>query len=552
MGTQIKKDRQATLRQVLLMTASVAMIITGMGARCPNGGGKASFQNTKFNTSTTVVFTRSWQDPMIVDYGAVDFTSADINLDQNVEYSAGVASPFSMASFFDIDDGFNMFFTRAISTVYPTSVKIFGFNQSDITSGTWVTGYSQFTDLTSSATDYEAMKPLIAKDADGNVMLAYMFRDDIGVPGFQLPHAVYKSAYSSWGVPVNITGGVAATSDNVESFAIDADYYGNFTVVWRENSHAYYNQYRPGLGWRYSSASVPVTWNHTADNTFVLALGMDVAFDESSGDGYGAYVSSQGGNHIEVARWHGDTVANWDTAVAGDFANISVAPATLFGYPKLVVTTSGKAAVLFYADDNGASAMLYASVLTSASAHTWSAAARIDTLAGSSDTTDMVTYNSGGGALVTPPEVAQNGEYAAVGFVREDDSGVSRFYVLSFNASTGAWTSLGAADLGSYSVNYGSLAIASDGTVIVAYSGTAVDGLEHVYGNVYSSGVWQGATQLDSSTDLGPIAITARSVSLPRVEIDSSGNAVVTYTMLNALTGTMTTQARRVVVVTYR
>lgn len=551
------------------MMASAALIVVGMGSSCPGTGSKANFDNPiLYNLKTSVPFNHYWNAPMFFDLGAVDLSSSAIDLNNNIYTDNTQKSFYPMSIFHDADSQFYSVFTRAASSANPTSVYPYATQLPSITAATWVSSNGDFTALDTTATDTE--RSLTTVDAQGNITTVN-FASTVAEPHYA-PRATRHSFDSgAWTTPVDISSngaiGVGVTGDALESAAIGSDANGDAVVAWAQPDtqpnvggtfHLYFNEFRPNIGWRFpnvGAATAFTTWE-SGVTTAVFDRGVDLGFD-AYGNGYGAYVGTVAGStQIVTARWRSDLVQHFSTT-AGDFKLASSgASSTPWGYPKLVVLPNGSATVFWYGGYNsGVGAELWyatTSANSSGSSGSFSAPVRLDSIPNSDSFNPVYMQEPSQTNPVTavgtvyPPAVAVDGSQGVVAYIKIDSSTRRRIWV---HNNAGTWTYIGHPDsAGSTDVTYVDVAINQEGTIAVVYSAVDLaDSREHVYGNVYKNGSWQGVTQLDVSTQLQ--AGVAYTQSYPKVSIDEDGNAVCVYSMSDNL---FTPSARRAVANIYR
>jgi hypothetical protein len=555
------------VRLSIFLIAATALILFGMGSACPGTGSSGSFSNPRLLTAISTHSAKSWRYPaMIVDVGAADITSANLQHDQNaIGTWAGwpideTSLVYPMATFHDALGNFFLAFDRLNDPVAAsaTADNMFVLGQSDITSASWVSGLGSFTQLDSPTGTY-SVRPISATDSLGNSMLVFSTLNAGGTNAY--PVASYHSgAAGTWTAWTNMQDTAAADDATVRSMAVGADSYNNFIVAHMHDFHLYFNAYRPNLGWRFTSADSPYPhWEMPGDTP--TYGGVEVGFD-GYGNGYGAYVNDSGGGtyQIKTARWIGTTPENFpdptDPAVNSYYNDASSGATQPVAFPALSVRSDGSATVFYWAARDvfgvGYAELWYSETAANSSTATgaFSVARRFDDQAG--DSSLPVQYN-----LVDPngaekPMVATNGNYAAVGFIKSDSAGVTHLYVYRYYGGT--WTSLGTVDQGLAGVPfYGNLSINASGSVAVAFSSYDTLGYEHPWVNVYSSGQWQGLSQLDAngadlaSSGLMPELYGNNAATRPSVTIYDNGNAVASYTMRD-----VDFAVRRALIVVYR
>ncbi len=566
-------------RQILMVSASTALAMAGMGSSCPGTGSTANFTNgLLLATRPTVAPLRNWHASMIIDPGASDLSNASIDRDQNVTIFGGVTgvSIYPTAVFHDADEQFYAIFTRGAGTppAATSQVNAFATEQNNFGSDSWVTGLGSFTQLDVSTSNM-TFQVKTNVDASGNATSFFNAVSTTAPNRVQLKSARHSFGNGSWDAPVTISS-VTATTDVGLSTAAATDAFGNTVVVWVQPTagqpQVFFNEFRPNLGWRFSSVNPLVPWNDVTINDPVKDRGVDVGFD-SFGNGYGVYVADVtlplplvgSKTSIMTARWRSDKPENFPNTTIGfagsdigDIARVTdVAHTTahsVFGYPRIYVGPNGRATVFWYENQGGPSAELWWSQTPAnnlASTGSWGIAPttpkRFDLDFGQPGT--QVYMNEGSHLFVIPPILAYDGSVAAIATIKTD--GTNRRLFVSKTVDGGAsWSQLGTADLGGITRNVESANIAVNllGDVAVVYSANdPSDFREHVYGNVYTEGSWTGVNQLDFNNSV--LAFGRPNYALPNVTIDEQGNACAAYSVSDVL---FSPQRRRVLANFYR
>ena len=540
------------------MSASTALAMAGMGSSCPGTGSTANFDNPALLAYLPAqTFLRSWQSAMVIDIGAASATDSTFDHDQNV-FSSGTVAIYPSAVFHDADEKFYAIFTRGtgVPPLATGSVNVFATQQNDMKSTTWVSGLGSFTQLDVS-TSIESFQVKAAVDQAGNV--TSYFSASPPPPGVashrQLKSSRHTYGNGTWDAPVTISntantnpvgggaGGLVQDVQNNTAAAVDG--FGNTVVVWVQAvagiNQAFFNEYRPNLGWRFSSVNPTVPWNDMTTNDPVIARGVDVGFD-SFGNGYGIYVTQPlgaGPNVIKSARWRNDkpenfplTTVGFGGADGGDVVAVSLPGHAVFGYPRIYVAPNG-AGTAFWYEATGQLWWARTGPNNMPSTGTWSQQARFDLSFGAASYLPYNLETSQG--YYIPPILAGDGAVAAIATIKFD--GTNRRLFVSRSTDSGAsWASLGTADLSGFTrdVDAANIAVNQNGDIVVAYSANdPADFREHVYGNVYTQGNWSGVVQLDFNNSV--LASGRPNYALPNVSIDELGNACAVYTINDVL-----------------
>lgn len=565
-------------RTTLLMSASTALAMAGMGSSCPGTGSTANFNNPALLTYLPAqTFSRTWHAAMIIDIGAASPSDSTLDHDQNIfpSYTAtGSESIYPSAVFHDTNSKFYAIFTRGVGIpgAATGNVNVFATQQNDITSTAWVNGLGSFTQLDIS-TSSSSFQVKTAVDAAGDVT-AYFSAKDLISGNLQLKSSRHSFGNGSWDAPVTISntananpvgGGTTAFNTDVQGNTASAvDAFGNTVVVWVQQAtvapnanQVFFNEYRPNLGWRFSSANATVPWNELIANTPVVAHGVDVGFD-SFGNGYGVYVAQPALVPVIMsARWRNDKPENFPLTTAvfggadgGDILQVSHSGNNVYGYPRIYVGLTGAATVFWYENYAGPNAELWWSQTGPNSAPStggWSNPARFDL--GFGQLGVLPYMHEGTQNYTISPILGYDGPVAAIATIKTD--GVNRrLFVWQTTNSGTSWQSLGPADLQGLTrdVDAANIAVNQNGDVAVVYSANdPADFREHIYGNVFTQGSWSGVVQLDFNNSL--LASGRPNYALPNVSIDELGNACAVYTINDVL---FSPARRRVVANFYR
>lgn len=492
-------------------------------------GQTAQFLNKNLTGSNSPV-NREWRDPVLIDMGAVDVSSASLNHDQNLDLT-GLLYNYPMAVFSDEAKSFYVIMNRADQAppIPTNNVYAYVTSPNNFDYDTWASGLSAFTRIDVNSTvanpGADSQRPISAVDSSGNIM-AVVFTPTIESGNAnRRPLAIYRSYMGgNWTSPARITK-ANETGDVLNSAAVAADAYNNFCVVWYQNSNAYYNLYTPGIGWRFTAGSTShLTFHDTGGGLNPLDLGMDVKFD-GYGNGYVAYIENTVSGRVVLVRWKGDYVGNFDSTDVNTYQALSTPGGGVDDrYPKLFVKPTGAAYVFFYRNFDGtddAELWMANAPDTSASSITastsFNAASRFDSSVG----TGLVRMVDGNDTM--QPILDSNSNYAAIAFIKSDGS-KRRLYVSRFD---NGWQTPEAVDLGLGHVNWADVAVNELGHVAVAYSAVSTDGLEHVYGNIYDGG-WSGAQRVD--TNVRTASTTNSEQTRPSISLDEDGNALLVFT----------------------
>lgn len=555
------------------LIAALSFAALGMGNSCGGAtGAKATFSSTRFSSSSSVSGSdKYWRAAEIIDIGATDTSDTCARHNQNQPLSSLIASNeslwyYPMAVFNDAAKSFYIGFNREdadadgdntdayfCSPSGVSKMNAYVTAKSDVTDGAaWVSSLGDFTQI-DVGIGIDSIRPMAAVDSSGNATLVYFAKTAAGAP--RRPYATRHNYGSAWTVPTLISdsgnGTDSATAFDVSTSAgIAVDAYSNAVTVWGEfhdtdgiagvgvgTFEAYFNEYRPFTGWRFSGSTFPAaaTWKLAGDT--VVDKGMDIGFD-SYGNGYGVYVHDTGAaTDIKVARWDGSVADNF---VDASVSSVSTGRATVgtTGYPRLLVAPDGAATVFFYTNLAGTTGTLWCSYLDATST---SAMGAIHIPGAGQSIAAAVTVQSDSDIL--RPIVAHSGTAAAMGYIQ---GGV--FYIRKSDGQPNCsnWTSLGGIQIGSQTVTWGDLAINSSGQIAAVMSVADGAGTETVYGAIWDGSAWGTVTRLDDDTtfDPGNPAATADGPAIaaggaqplvgparPSVSIDSSGNAVATFSM---------------------
>ncbi|MEW6056180.1 MAG: hypothetical protein AB1540_06170 [Bdellovibrionota bacterium] len=528
-------------RVAATLAAAGVLLVFGMGSTCPGTSNSASFTNNRIQV-TPVIATKSWRSPALIDLSASNEASAVLGAKyNNVSNVAGDGSTYPMAAAVAGNGSFHALFNREDSA--NNFINLYAIQQTDVTSSTWVQGLGSFTQLDAGlAATAESHHPLAVTDGSGNVLSVAM---TFAAAGNRIPYAsIYNINNGYWGTYTAI-GSAAIGASGLGSLAAAVDANNNKVVVWQQNSEAYFNEYRPNLGWRFTTSWADADFEIAGD--VVLDRGVDIGFD-GYGNGYAAYVTNTPA--IRTVRWRSDNVVRFSTA--GDTASSGTTGGGPYGYPKIFVAQNGEAVVFFYNDLVGTGAELWCSSAAATSSSTAVAFSTATQFGTSYGTGDVYALDLGGNVI--PPVLASSGDQAVLGFIKSD--GVARRFYLFKYRSRCDWDYLGAIDSGGAGndVYFGSLAINDDGTIAAVWS-AASGGVERVYGNVYEGGVWKGVTLLDGGTNFQPTTLAGATppdgLTRPKVVIDGSGNALALYSY-NVQNTTIALTRRRAAAIFYR
>ncbi len=279
----------------------------------------SSFSSSELRLTSSESTSKSWQTPQIIDPGAIDLNSSDLNHDQNTELGVtGLRYP--MAVFNTGAKNFFVVFNRADAppTGMVQNILAYVTTPMNFAASLWATGFGAFLRIDGEATvsnpGADSIRPIATVDSQGNATAIVFTPLTEGATLFRRPVAIRRNSSSgAWSLPTRITDS-AETGDVSTSAALAADAYNNTTIVWLQNSSLYFNQYRATLGWRFAAGATTHTTWHNAGGMAPLDLGVDIGFD-GYGNGYGVYVETTGTfGKITLVRWKGSNSLNWVTA----------------------------------------------------------------------------------------------------------------------------------------------------------------------------------------------------------------------------------------------
>lgn len=569
LGEAQKKQALIALKMIL----AVAFASVGMGNTCSGGSGaKSTFNNARLSgsASSSASASKSWRTAEIIDLGQYyvldgDPDAACYRHDQNRPFNSGVAHInggatvdesiwyYPMSVFTSTAGQFQVAFNRGDGdedlVSCPTSTGLTAINayvvsKNDIADDEpWAEDSANFTQI-DLGHGVDSIRPLTAVDSDGNATLVYFAKT--ADEGVRRPVGLrYNYGFGAWSSPQilsDTTLGSTPAFDVSTAAAIAIDSNKNAVVVFAQEDEAYFNQYRPGVGWRFTSTPFPAgaQWQQVPNS--VAHRGMDIGFD-GYGHGYGVYVSST--PSLIVARWNGSVSDNFD-------GNFQVASSGLFGaadgYPRIYVAPGGSATVFHYINVAGTTGDLYCSYFDapatagSSAMGTYHAPVIIST-----GVTGVTVFNDND---VIRPILAYRGSNAVVGYIHSGTLYVKQ-YAGDPNCQT--WTTIGSHN-GGGTVTWADLAINASGHVAAVMSVVDGTGEEKVYGTIYNGTSWTTVTRLDDDTTFDPGVPAAAGVgpARPSVAIDSSGNAVATFTMNDTLAAYPMGKRRRAAAAAYR
>lgn len=563
--------KMARMKLALKLLGALGVATIGMGANCPGGAqSKANFSNTRLSSSFSSSSTKSWDSAQIVDLGAVDVSSSCLRHNHNQPLTALAGRSIwqqPMAVFSDATASFGVAFNRedyeqnvvSCPSGGLTSMNAYTTYNTDITATeTWISSYGNFTQLDGSVyahtgtaldnrgTAEDSIKPMAVVDSAGNTTLVYLGYVDVDDDGTADTRVPVGSRHVSgnggaWSAPQILTqlASDGAANDVSTAAAVAVDASDNVVVAYEQNGDVFFNQYRSFLGWRFTGNAFPAEaiWNDAAHTT--VNRGVALGFD-SYGNGYGVYATAAS---LYAARWRSDQADNFDNTVSSNLT-AGVVVGAEHGYPKIYVGADGSATVFYMASMAAGVGNL---ICTSTAANSASSLGTFT--AGTTFSTGIVASEGSDhlGPIVASKRSGSTSK-GALGFIK---TGVLYVYKAPTTASCSGWTALNS--FSSYgTVKWADLAVNSSGDIAVAFAIQTTGGFEQVYGSIYtaSTNSWSTVTRLDNDSSFTPATSgTVNGRTRPSVVIDESGNAVASYTKLDA--GYALGNRRRAVISSY-